>query len=1018
MSRLEKFAAENRQNILSSTLRREGGRTSSEETVMPNSPNMTNISKSNDVEHSLPTDPPDPVDTGPENSFSTHRSPGTSYLETPLANANLRVDLHLVTVESEIESLHDKVERYGLELKGEEGWISLIDPRFNSISKEIDLIERKCLAMSRFDLVLKLSEIRDALKLFQTELRKQVGNAPTTGIRPLLNPPTLVVPIQSSANEGFSTPLRNISMDVMADNRNDDIDDSLEETHQLISTIQESTGMENPSSNTLVDVMSFFPQIQRLPEIVNFMDSLKSLRSLDDKLIEIKRFNEKCGDRSDILDICATLDNQNKELSSIQHTLNQFQLKVGSELSSVKSSSESMSNIVNVQSEKIAKCTQMVQQAEVSIKAVMRWLLTLEDSVQGQVSTRANLSQRLMGSPELTGSRCDNQLTGADIGLTNSNGAGICPSSSVTHQNGHQVSNPQATMNSQANVNRSHNQNTTGTRQLIFSQSQSCPASPTVCTNDIQALSRSRIPSNDSISSTSSSLARVHERRLLRIIDEIDSLIQQDITGPTSDDIIMDLHSNVVADITRLSKECDDKCIAYAKLADHNETVIDSASDASAKGYSYVTEVKRIYRERQLHLHTSANPAITGSLNLKKFNGDSSQTVYEFFHKFDQFTKGSYTLEQKALLLYSSYLDDKLKQELVLKKNSYHSMKEWCIKKFGRVKGIVDGKLESLTSRKYPGDTASSSQKANYYRHIYSVLAEIKNLPESSQISPDELALFSYTFESLKKIMLVLPETLVNVFLAKLRKNNLDTEYPAGEKAFNIIMEVLQTEYTDRDTTSRLSLTTKASLPNKERSKGTHADLPPEKQIHNVTVDNGPTSPLPSASVHFQQGSKKGAEGSAKPKSKRPKWYNTSLRFPCPMKNHVHELGTCKDFFEATPAKVRQFSLKKLCYSCLGPWDKCPRSCHNLKKIPSNLTCRECHEDIKRDPDSNKSPLSILTCSNVEHSKLSADDLAQACEKWFPGFSATKMKGFFPSVSLVAFTSRCLMCKHNSVINV
>ena len=51
------------------------------------------------------------------------------------------------------------------------------------------------------------------------------------------------------------------------------------------------------------------------------------------------------------------------------------------------------------------------------------------------------------------------------------------------------------------------------------------------------------------------------------------------------------------------------------------------------------------------------------SIRLRKFTGDSSQTIFEFFKAFDELTKCSHTADQKAMLLYGSYLDERINKK-------------------------------------------------------------------------------------------------------------------------------------------------------------------------------------------------------------------------------------------------------------------------------------------------------------------------------------------------------------------
>ena len=577
-------------------------------------------------------------------------------------------------------------------------------------------------------------------------------------------------------------------------------------------------------------------------------------------------------------------------------------------------------------------------------------------------------------------------------------------------------------------VNNNRNTNTINQHTTLQQKEQitkghesvvrSCPSSPLAAPHDPpNTMKPSNSRSHSIISLSDSTINKVHEKRLKRLTQEINDLIVEDTTRASiSDEVIIDLHANVLNDVIRLAKECEDKCESYAKLQDIDYEILETASTAAASGYSWTSQLKCLYRERQLHVRTGTNRAFNGALNLKKFTGDASETIYEFFKKFDQLTEANYTNDQKATLLYSSYLSDRLKQESITMRNDFEGIRKWLIQKFGRVNAIVEGKLNTLRTCKFPGQNSSISSQADYYCQVYSILAGIQGLPKSSGISSTELEIYAYSHESLLNILRHIPQTVVAKFRTKLREDQVDPEFFQGKDSFQMLMNIIQVEFTDMDFNAKLA---KVSEKPHGKDKSSHKDASHEKQVHSATNSNNEQSNSSEnvssghQTVHYQGSPRSKRQANPqKTKKKFDVWYDNKFKFPCPILNHSHELGSCTEFFGLSEKDRGKVSFLRTCYSCCGPKDKCPKTCQNLSKMPTRLICQDCTVDTKL---SHKSPFNLLFCFKKNHTKVKQEDFLNDCEKWIPEFSAKKMGPSVKSlINLVAFTSQCPTCNHKS----
>ena len=105
-------------------------------------------------------------------------------------------------------------------------------------------------------------------------------------------------------------------------------------------------------------------------------------------------------------------------------------------------------------------------------------------------------------------------------------------------------------------------------------------------------------------------------------------------------------------------------------------------------------------------------------------------------------------------------------------------------------------------------------------------------------------------------------------------------------------------------------------------------------------------------------------------------WYDSKFKFPCPIKDHYHEIGSCSMFFENAEENRYKIIYRKCCQSCVGPLDKCFPKCSNTDKIPKSLLCQECVNVSKL---SNSRPTSVLLCANQKHPKVQKNDLLAVC---------------------------------------
>ena len=510
----------------------------------------------------------------------------------------------------------------------------------------------------------------------------------------------------------------------------------------------------------------------------------------------------------------------------------------------------------------------------------------------------------------------------------------------------------------------------------------------------ISRINDNLVRSNSTTSLTStvseSSLGRVQERRIRRVISEIDSVVSQVIEDNLSDVIIIDLHTNVLRDITKVAKESEDNAIQYSKIPDHDPSLLDLLGDSTSKAYSWISDLKRLYSTRQLHLLSNKNKMLIDSISLKKFTGDCTQTIFDFFKAFDDLTKCSHTADQKATLLFGSYLDEKIKQEVALISTDFELLRSHLINKYGKAKHIIEVKLATIKDKKVM-DSCSPSKQADHLRLVYSKLAEIQNLHHTSNIPMESIARYAFSHESLSLVVRSLPHLIIKEFFGEIGKIGLEAEDYEGEAAFNILLKFVQVAFKNLTAAAKLSVASAHENIYNDKPKAKFM-ISDNQMITSTTHNEGvDISDNHASSVYFQQS---GTEQSAK------LWYDPKLMFPCPISKHNHELGSCTEFFKMTVKDRLSVCRSKICFCCLGPWDKCRPSCNKIAAVPVRLVCQDCIVSTKA------IQRNILICKSSDHTKPSGSSLAQDIAKYLKGFDQKVMAPLISSstTKMVAMT--------------
>ena len=126
---------------------------------------------------------------------------------------------------------------------------------------------------------------------------------------------------------------------------------------------------------------------------------------------------------------------------------------------------------------------------------------------------------------------------------------------------------------------------------------------------------------------------------------------------------------------------------------------------------------------------------------------------------FDDVTSETLTDKQKAQLLYSKHISNRLKADLHTMSNSFTKIRAWLLEKFGIIRGIINWKINPILAAKHPKEQSQASL-SEYYRIVHLQLEENANLHLTSNLPENELFYHIYKVDFVQfRILIFLPES-------------------------------------------------------------------------------------------------------------------------------------------------------------------------------------------------------------------------------------------------------------------
>ncbi len=235
-------------------------------------------------------------------------------------------------------------------------------------------------------------------------------------------------------------------------------------------------------------------------------------------------------------------------------------------------------------------------------------------------------------------------------------------------------------------------------------------------------------------------------------------------------DILKDLLKVNVPDVRKSVDRARDalKMLTAVATVPDAEKLLD-VQDTCERALSWIAMVEDRCKGEHLHLDVKQEPR---EVDFVPFRPEKGVSIYEFFHKFENRSRGMMSQDHRANVLYNRHLYFSMvdgNKELEDAKENYPAMKSLLIEKWG-VSDIVCNKyLEGIRRVIMPTDPKDKVGMLTYVKNAYSHLVTLTKLKvDRGQLVPG-LEDYYLSNQFLKKIHRLLPEELGSRFLMKLQ---------------------------------------------------------------------------------------------------------------------------------------------------------------------------------------------------------------------------------------------------------
>ena len=457
---------------------------------------------------------------------------------------------------------------------------------------------------------------------------------------------------------------------------------------------------------------------------------------------------------------------------------------------------------------------------------------------------------------------------------------------------------------------------------------------------------------------------------LERTEKQLKQIILSDITTIGTDISLIKKHKTVDVPAVHAAVGSMQKSLQkYVKFSGMDPEYCELMNELLDSAENWCLKIEELYTKAEIH---SINTSKGDTSDVGIFSDNAKVTVYEFLESAEIAYLGWGNSVQKANRLYNHHLSEEIKSKLINMSDSYTEMKSWLIHNYGGVSRIVSDIVRDLIRKPKPS-SSNSNALFSFYAFVSGALQRLERLSKVNGIDRMDLETCLFSRATLTSLSLVLPNQTYADWITEMTKAGLDYKNPVGEEAYKIFKNLCIIERNKSEGSRDLEKPTEPK-PRSPRSPRVNKS----KSVHKVVEDDRSKSDNESDSGVFATS------------YHNTKWYQAGLKFPCPLRNHQHEVNTCAEFFSFSPAeRWSKMERGKICYTCIRPKDQCStKKCTLDTKTPETLKCQGCAPWAQ----ANKlAPLNILFCRKREHASLRASfpEMKKDLEKYLGKLGGT-----------------------------
>ena len=489
------------------------------------------------------------------------------------------------------------------------------------------------------------------------------------------------------------------------------------------------------------------------------------------------------------------------------------------------------------------------------------------------------------------------------------------------------------------------------------------------------------------------------------LVDKLEGMIIREIDDSAPQEKIQEYDTSLIPRVEKVSKQCNEACMKYSAFPGRDSVLCQRAIRVMRSASNWISNVRNIAENRESYSQPLGKEFTE---EVSPFSNDAKQNIFEFFKKFEARFQRKGTEKQKGEILVRKYLAPRIALQVTEFNGDYTKTKAFLVKRYGDVMTITNAVLEDLEAAKKPSPGSSFKTTSGFFTTLLSGVYKIKNLANTPGIEVVDLNNYIHSRIFMERLVNLLPDANRIEFNLMAVDKKIDPVKLNGTDAMDLLIYFINRVIISLDSLTK-DASKKPIVQPKEK---------PTKKSPNRNVNMAKRKPKSLSSSSSDDEDYQGsatpvvANVTQKPHSKeKSKSQNIKgLKSPCPIQKHTHELGSCSKFFSMTAKERLKACVKRLCFCCMGPWNKCSKKCERSAKIPKELICPECQAS-----GTYKNPMNILLCTREDHTKPLPKDILKQLNDWFPKFNVKNTIDLSANLLIANFMPACHKCGQEDI---